>query len=141
MSKLEKLSISLTHELASLVRSAVTEGGYASTSEVIREALRDWKIKHKSHCNNEFSIVNIDSCNNPEFDAFDAFDEFDDLYSEAVKFVTESRSASVSAVQRKFKIGYNRSSRILEAMEAEGIVSSAGSNGTRTVLVPPPVLP
>jgi len=136
MSKLEKLSISLTPELASLVRSAVTEGDYASSSEVIREALRDWKIKQKSHGNNEFSIVSIDSCNNSEFYAFN---EYDDLYSEAVKFVTESRSASVSAVQRKFKIGYNRASTIIEAMEAEGIVSSAGLNGTRTVLAPLPM--
>ena len=124
MSKLEKLSISLTPELASLVRSAVTEGDYASTSEVIREALRDWKFKQKSHGNNEFSIVTNDSDN-------------DDLYAEAVRFVTESRIASISAIQRKFKIGYNRSSSIIEAMEADGIVSCAGSNGTRIVLAPP----
>ena len=124
MSKLEKLSISLTPELASLVRSAVTGGDYASTSEVIREALRDWKFKQKSHGNNEFSIVTNDSDN-------------DDLYAEAVKFVTESRIASISAIQRKFKIGYNRSSNIIEAMEADGIVSCAGSNGTRIVLAPP----
>ena len=137
MSKLEKLSISLTPELASLVRIAVAEGDYASTSEVIREALRDWKIKQKSHGNNEFSIVNIDSCNNPEFDAFD---ELDDLYAEAVKFITESRSASVSAVQRKFKIGYNRSSNLLDVMEAEGIVSCAEPHGRRVVLAPSPVL-
>lgn len=127
MSKLEKLSISLTPELASLVRSAVTEGDYASTSEVIREALRDWKFKQKSHGNNEFSTIS-DSYNNPELD---------DLYAEAVKFVTESRIASISAIQRKFKIGYNRSSNIIEAMEADGIVSCAGSNGTRIVLAPP----
>ena len=124
MSKLEKLSISLTPELASLVRSAVTGGDYASTSEVIREALRDWKFKQKSHGNNEFSIVTNDSDN-------------DDLYAEAVKFVTESRIASVSVIQRRFKIGYNRSSTIIEAMEADGIVSCAGSNGTRIVLAPP----
>jgi S-DNA-T family DNA segregation ATPase FtsK/SpoIIIE len=54
-----------------------------------------------------------------------------------VKFVTESRIASISAIQRKFKIGYNRSSNIIEAMEADGIVSCAGSNGTRIVLAPP----
>jgi S-DNA-T family DNA segregation ATPase FtsK/SpoIIIE len=137
MSKLERLSISLTPELASLVRSAVAEGDYASTSEVIREALRDWKIKQKSYCTNEFSIVNIDSCNNSEFDAFH---EFDDLYAEAVKFVTESRIASISAVQRRFKIGYNRSSRILEAMEADGIVSCSEPHGRRVVLAPAPVL-
>jgi S-DNA-T family DNA segregation ATPase FtsK/SpoIIIE len=124
MSKLEKLSISLTPELASLVRSAVTEGDYASTSEVIREALRDWKFKQKSHGNNEFSIVTNDSDN-------------DDLYAEAVKFVTESRIASISAIQRKFKIGYNRSSSIIEAMEAEGILGSAEPHGRRIVLAPP----
>ena len=128
MSRLEKLSISLTPELASLVRSAVTEGDYASTSEVIREALRDWKFKQKSHGNNEFSTIS-DSYNNPELD---------DLYAEAVKFVTESRIASISDVQRRFKIGYNRSSNLLDVMEASGIVSS-GSNGTRTVLAPSPM--
>lgn len=61
MSKLEKLSISLTPELAFLVRSAVTEGDYASTSEVIREALRDWKIKQKSHDTNKDSAMTIDN--------------------------------------------------------------------------------
>jgi putative addiction module CopG family antidote len=131
MSKLEKLSISLTPELASLVRSAVTEGGYASTSEVIREALRDWKFKQKSNDFNEVSAITLDSYNNPEID---------DLYAEAVRFVTESRIASVSAVQRKFKIGYNRSSNLLDVMEAEGIVSCAEPHG-RVVLAPPTVLP
>lgn len=57
-----------------------------------------------------------------------------------MKFVTESREVSISAVQRKFKIGYNRSSTIIEAMEADGIVSSAGSDGKRFVLAPPPVM-
>ena len=67
--------------------------------------------------------------------------ELDDLYSEAVKFVTESRIASVAAVQRRFKIGYNRSSNLLDVMEADGIVSCAEPLGRRFVLAPPPVLP
>ena len=58
-----------------------------------------------------------------------------------MKFVTESRIASVSAVQKKSKIGYHRSSTIIEAMEADGIVSCAGSNRRRIVLAPSPVLP
>jgi S-DNA-T family DNA segregation ATPase FtsK/SpoIIIE len=79
----------------------------------------------------EVSAITLDSDNHPELD---------ELYAEAVKFVTESRIASVSAVQRKFKIGYNRSSTIIEAMEAEGIVSCAEPHG-RVVLASPPVLP
>jgi S-DNA-T family DNA segregation ATPase FtsK/SpoIIIE len=79
----------------------------------------------------EVSAITIDIYNDPEID---------DLYAEAVKFVTESRIASISAVQRRFKIGYNRSSTIIEAMEAEGIVSSAEPHGRRVVLAPPTVL-
>ena len=65
--------------------------------------------------------------------------ELDDLYAEAVKFVTESRIASISAVQRRFKIGYNRSSTIIEAMKASGIVSSE-VDSLRVVLAPPPMM-
>nr|WP_229806478.1 DNA translocase FtsK [Aidingimonas halophila] len=65
--------------------------------------------------------------------------ERDALYDEAVMFVTESRRASISAVQRRFKIGYNRAARLVEAMESAGVVSSMGSNGSREVLAPPPV--
>tara|TARA_R110002167_G_scaffold61950_3_gene175106 strand:- start:1334 stop:3889 length:2556 start_codon:yes stop_codon:yes gene_type:complete len=66
-------------------------------------------------------------------------DELDDLYDQAVAFVTQSRRASVSSVQRKFKIGYNRAARMVESMEASGVVSEAGNNGGREVLAPPPV--
>ncbi|UNY40528.1 recombination-associated protein [Pararheinheimera phage vB_PsoM_KLER1-1] len=62
-------------------------------------------------------------------------DEEDPLYSEAVQFVIESRKVSVSAVQRKFRIGYNRSARIVEAMERNRVVSLMGHNGSREVLV------
>ena len=65
-------------------------------------------------------------------------DEQDELYDEAVAFVTDSRKASISAVQRRLKIGYNRAARMIETMEAAGVVSTAGSNGQREVLAPPP---
>lgn len=64
--------------------------------------------------------------------------EGDALYDEAVAFVTQSRKASISAVQRKLKIGYNRAANLVEAMEAAGVVSPAGHNGAREVLAPPP---
>jgi len=65
-------------------------------------------------------------------------DEADALYDEAVAFVTESRKASISSVQRKLKIGYNRAARMIETMEAAGVVTEAGTNGQREVLAPPP---
>ena len=65
--------------------------------------------------------------------------EEDPLYDEAVRFVTESRRASISAVQRKLKIGYNRAARMIEAMEEAGVVTSMSSNGSREVIAPPPV--
>ncbi len=78
----------------------------------------------------EVSAIAIDRYNDPELD---------DLYAEAVRFVTESRIASVSAVQRRFKIGYNRSSNLLDVMEVEGIVTCAEPNGRRFVLAPSPM--
>ncbi|MGR9046329.1 MAG: DNA translocase FtsK [Gammaproteobacteria bacterium] len=64
--------------------------------------------------------------------------EMDALYDEAVAFVTESRKASISSVQRRFKVGYNRAARMIEDMEAAGVVSPPESNGSREVLAPPP---
>ncbi|MDY7219566.1 DNA translocase FtsK 4TM domain-containing protein [Denitrificimonas sp. JX-1] len=69
----------------------------------------------------------------------DSSSEDDPLYDEAVNFVTESRRASISSVQRKFRVGYNRAARMVEAMEAAGVVSAAGHNGAREVIAPPPV--
>ena len=69
----------------------------------------------------------------------DEDDESDALYDEAVHYVTQSRRASISSVQRKLRIGYNRAARLIEAMEAAGVVSEMGSNGQREVLAPPPV--
>jgi len=65
--------------------------------------------------------------------------EADALYDEAVQFVTETRKASISSVQRRFKVGYNRAATIIEDMEAAGVVSAAESNGSRVVLAPPPI--
>ena len=69
----------------------------------------------------------------------DSDDEADPLYDEAVRFVTETRRASISSVQRKLKIGYNRSARMIEAMEAAGVISEMGANGLREVLAPRPI--
>ncbi|MED5238363.1 MAG: DNA translocase FtsK 4TM domain-containing protein [Pseudomonadota bacterium] len=66
-------------------------------------------------------------------------DENDPLYDEAVAYVTQSRRASISSVQRKLKIGYNRAARLVEAMEMAGVVTEAGNNGQREVIAPPPV--
>ena len=65
--------------------------------------------------------------------------EEDPLYDEAVRFVTESRRASISAVQRKLKIRYNRAARMIEAMEMAGVVTSMNTNGSREVIAPPPM--
>jgi S-DNA-T family DNA segregation ATPase FtsK/SpoIIIE len=65
--------------------------------------------------------------------------ESDSLYDQAVHFVTDSRKASISSVQRRFKVGYNKAANIIEQMEAAGVVSAAESNGSRVVLAPPPV--
>jgi S-DNA-T family DNA segregation ATPase FtsK/SpoIIIE len=74
----------------------------------------------------------------PSFSEGGGDNEGDALFDEAVAFVTEGRRVSISSVQRKFKIGYNRAANLVEAMEASGVVSSAGNNGAREVLVAPP---
>ena len=65
--------------------------------------------------------------------------EMDELYDQAVAFVTESRKASISSVQRKFKVGYNRAASMIEAMEMAGVVTPAEGSGSRQVLAPPPI--
>ena len=69
----------------------------------------------------------------------DSGGERDELYDQAVAIVTETRKASISYVQRRLKIGYNRAARIVEDMEAAGVVSAVQHNGSREVIAPPPV--
>lgn len=66
-------------------------------------------------------------------------EEYDEMYNEALVFVTETRKVSISSIQRKFRIGYNRAARIVEQFEQNGVVSTAGHNGNREVLAPPPI--
>lgn len=72
--------------------------------------------------------------------AFGGEEETDELYDQAVMIVTQERKASISLVQRRLKIGYNRAARLIEQMEAEGVVSLVQSNGLREVIAPPPVM-
>src|SRR5262249_50198085 len=75
-----------------------------------------------------------DERENPTIESADA--EQDPLYDQAVQIVLQTRRASISNIQRRLKIGYNRAARIVEDMESDKIVSSMGSNGNREVLVP-----
>lgn len=83
--------------------------------------------------------VTIGPKNEGSMPGYNDDDEGDALYDEAVSIVTETRKASISGVQRRLKIGYNRAARMIEAMELAGIVSAAESNGSREVLAPPPI--
>ncbi|MGC3873982.1 DNA translocase FtsK 4TM domain-containing protein [Halomonas sp. GXIMD04776] len=117
-------------------------GAFVDDDEVHR-VVEDWKRRGEPEYIEEILTggVNADALTGLEAegggDGEDA--EQDALYDEAVMFVTESRRASISAVQRRFKIGYNRAARLVESMESAGVVSSMGSNGSREVLAPPPV--
>lgn len=82
----------------------------------------------------EISVPDFGSVSDPLLDEVDA--EKDELYDQAVEFVLEARRVSISSLQRRFKIGYNRSARIVEAMEEAGVVSKMDTNGSREVLVP-----
>lgn len=110
-------------------------GAFVSDDEVHR-VVEQWK---KLGAPNYIDVNLSDGSSGDGTGGGDLFDdEQDPLYDEALAFVTESRKASISSVQRKLKIGYNRAARMIEAMEASGVVSEAGSNGQREVLAPPP---
>jgi S-DNA-T family DNA segregation ATPase FtsK/SpoIIIE len=117
-------------------------GAFVDDDEVHR-VVEDWKRRGEPEYIDEILAggVSADALTGLEADGGEGGGdaEQDALYDEAVQFVTESRRASISAVQRRFKIGYNRAARLVEAMEAAGVVSSMGSNGGREVLAPPPV--
>jgi S-DNA-T family DNA segregation ATPase FtsK/SpoIIIE len=74
----------------------------------------------------------------PGFDDGAGDEEMDELYDHSVRIVTESRRASISGIQRRLKIGYNRAARMVEEMERAGVVGELQSNGSREVLAPPP---
>ena len=112
-------------------------GAFVSDEEVHR-VVADWKKRGTPDYIGE--ILNGASDAAPDGSAISGGldgSEQDPLYDEAVAFVIESRRASISSVQRKLKVGYNRAARMIEAMEAAGVVSPALSNGNREVIVPP----
>ncbi|MGO2131409.1 MAG: DNA translocase FtsK [Halomonas sp.] len=111
-------------------------GAFVDDDEVHR-VVDDWKRRGEPQYIDEILSggVTADALTGLEADGADGDDaEQDALYDEAVAFVTESQRASISAVQRRFKIGYNRAARLVDAMEAAGVVSPMGSNGAREVL-------
>ena len=112
-------------------------GAFVDDHEV-HNVVNFWKVQGEPAY--EEAILNAQSAGEGEAQGslLDGDDEADPLYDEAVAFVTETRRASISAVQRKLKIGYNRAARMIEAMEAAGVVSEMGSNGSREVLAPGP---
>ncbi len=116
-------------------------GAFVDDDEVHR-VVEDWKRRGTPEYIEEILSggVSADALTGLEAEGSDGDDaEQDALYDEAVQFVTETKKASISAVQRRFKIGYNRAARLVDAMEAAQIVSAMGSNGAREVLAPPPV--
>ena len=110
-------------------------GAFVSDDEVHR-VVNDWKQRGQPDYLNE--IVNGGGADEPflQLEGDGDTEQDDALYDEAVQFVLESRRASISSVQRKLRVGYNRAARLIEAMEAAGVVSSMNSNGSREVLVP-----
>jgi DNA segregation ATPase FtsK/SpoIIIE, S-DNA-T family len=114
-------------------------GAFVSDEEVHR-VVADWKSRGEPVYIEEITQgVEDREMNMGMMGSGDGEGEEDDaLYDEAVAFVTESRKASISAVQRKLRIGYNRAARMIEAMETAGVVSEMSSNGSREVLAPPP---
>ncbi len=113
-------------------------GAFVGDDEVHR-VVDSWKQKSEPNYLDEITSELQETGPIPgwsDVDNSDSSDENDELYDEAVAFVIESRRASISAVQRKLRIGYNRAARIIEAMEMAGLVSEMSSNGSREVLIP-----
>ena len=112
-------------------------GAFVGDDEVHR-VVNDWKSRAKPNYVEEIVSSVQDTGPIPGWSGADTGspEDADELYDEAVNFVLESRRASISAVQRKLRIGYNRAARLIETMEEAGIVSEMSSNGSREVLVP-----
>ncbi|MFO6422031.1 DNA translocase FtsK 4TM domain-containing protein [Motilimonas sp. KMU-193] len=112
-------------------------GAFVDDHEV-HKVVADWKLRGEPNYIDDILSGDTTPENMLPGEVAEADDDVDALYDEAVAFVTETRRGSVSGVQRKFKIGYNRAARIVEQMEQQGIVSAPGHNGNREVLAPPP---
>ena len=112
-------------------------GAFVGDDEVHR-VVNDWKSRAEPNYVDEIISSKQDTGPIPGWSSSDSnlSDENDELYDEAVSFVIESRRASISAVQRKLRIGYNRAARLIETMEEAGLVSEMSSNGSREVLIP-----
>ena len=109
-------------------------GAFVRDQEV-HAVVQDWKARGRPQY---VDGITSDSESEGGAGGFDGAEELDPLFDQVVQFVTEKRKASISGVQRQFRIGYNRAARIIEQMEAQGIVSEQGHNGNREVLAPPP---
>jgi len=112
-------------------------GAFVSDDEVKRVA-DDWRQRGKAEYLEEVTKEEGAVAGMPGIASESEDGEKDELYDEAVAFVAQSRRASISAVQRRLRVGYNRAARIIETMEATGIVSPMATNGNREVLIPPP---
>ena len=108
-------------------------GAFVDDDEVHR-VVAEWKTKGEPNY-----IEEITQTTEQAGLTLEGGDEKDDLYDQAVAFVTETRKVSISSVQRKLRIGYNRAARLVETMEASGVVSPAAHNGSREVIAPPPI--
>lgn len=111
-------------------------GAFVDDHEV-HKVVDDWKLRGKPNYIDAILSGESNEAILLPGEAAEGDEENDEFYDEAVAFVTETRRGSISSVQRKFKIGYNRAARLIEQMEACGVVSSPGHNGTREVLAPP----
>ena len=112
-------------------------GAFVGDDEVKRVA-DDWRQRGKAEYLEEVTKEEGTVSGMPGIASESEDGEKDELYDEAVAFVAQSRRASISAVQRRLRVGYNRAARIIETMEETGIVSPMATNGNREVLIPPP---
>lgn len=113
-------------------------GAFASDDDV-HAVVNDWKARGRPNYIDAITKSEQGAESLLPGEKSDSEEELDQLFDQVVEFVTTSRRGSVSGVQRQFRIGYNRAARIVEQLEAHGIVSTPGHNGNREVIAPPPV--
>ncbi|MFT7054279.1 MAG: S-DNA-T family DNA segregation ATPase FtsK/SpoIIIE [Psychromonas sp.] len=114
-------------------------GAFVDDHEVHR-VVADWKKRGEPNYVQEI----IDGDNTLDMllpgEEADGDSEIDALFDEVVEFITETRKVSISSIQRKFRIGYNRSARLVDQLQAQGVISApSGANSNRDVLAPSPV--